>query len=530
MRKLYIYTGVTPNQDNGRHFMFTDVSLYMAELQPHLLTSIILDNHRINSNVARLALSSLLTEENYDTVTYLIDYDEETKYFRCYNVLRATLDSNVNYILEVDLWATFIKDCDFSKVHITRCNRQLNKYGIYDDPQSTSGRFYTVPQHSNPATWLNPQDDHYAKYENLWLVFLLQYNTYQKKFGDDLITQTGLFAINLGAIKTGIIDLNPQNFTDVTPLDLAVSLIGGIYGVAGTSGTLDAQVLQAWVLPDVLLQLTYKGSQWTQQVKLFERHAGIGDTTLDVNYIYPSKKYIEFNTVEVDINKIVYFGTINNGLKLKKFTTDDNYADVFVQAFIGDTTLKIVVMQGEEEKDLTSDFAITLTSSASITTSIREFARTFTTALGAGKSFMQSAGKGDYAGAGLGLAGNIAGMVDMTANTNKAIGNGDATTIYWRSDATLPSYALNPFVTTEFASTQDVNLHTNMLGATFDYYGATGDALTVFDFEDKTMLGSGSIEDTYIVASCDIDGIPLEAHNEIGRKLTAGIYYKLLTA
>lgn len=513
--------------------MFTDVTNYMLELQPHLLTSIDIDNYRINSNIAKIALKAPLTADNFDTVTYLIDYDSTTGYFRCYNVVRSDLQSYAVYMLEVDLWATFIKDCDFSKIHITRCNRRLNQYGIYDDPQNTRGRLNTHAYASSDASWLNPSDAKYAKISELNLVFLLQYNVYQKVFGDDLITKTALFSVNLGDIKTHMdVEKAKQGYDgeldNVTVLDYAINLIGNIYGVAGGTGTLDAQVIQAWVIPSPLLQLTSTGGVVLQQeLKTYDQYFN-SEIPCYASYIYPSKKYLQFNVIEVDINKPTYFGTINNGLKLKKYTTTDKKQNVVVQAFIGATTIRIIAFQGEEQKDLTNDFAITLTSSASITTSLREFTRVFSGALNAGQSMTRSLQKGDVAGAGLGLAGNIAGMVDMTANTNKAIGNGDAYTIYYRIEQTLPAYLLNPFVVTEFTSTQDVEKHTNLLGATFDYYGISGDALIAFDFESLDMLATGEVEDTYIVASCDIDGVPLQAHTEIGRKLSAGIYYKVL--
>lgn len=521
MRKLYIYTGVTPNQDNGRHFMFTDVSLYMAELQPHLLTSISLNNYRINSNVAKLGLFSLLTEENYDTVTYLIDYDDVTNYFRCYTVLRATLDSNVNYTLEVDLWATFIKDCDFSKVHVTRCNRQLSEYGIYDEPQSTERAMQTEIATPVNKSWLvSDYNDALAKLDSVYIVFLLQYNVKQAIFGtSDAVTDTKLFAMPLSELSQIY-----ESFPDYNVIDIATAYIGCIYGVLGqNNAVIDAQVLQAWILPLPLIYVT--GNYVTCKSK-----TKFTDGTFNAYYLRPEYNltYLDFTVLPTNPNYVYYFGTVNNGLKLKKYTRNTDRLTCRVQCFTGATTLRVLAMQGEEQKDITEAFEITLTSTASVTTSIRQFAKTFNEALSLVQGITKQVQKGDIAGGALTGVGGFVSMLDTKPNLNKAIGNGDALTSYYINNPPVASVR-NPFVVTKYLSVNDGDKHANMFGATFDYFANSGDALTVFNFAHKTMLGSGSIEDTYIVASCDIDGVPLEAHNEIGRKLTAGIYYKLLT-
>ena len=521
MRKLYIYTGITPNQDNGRHYMFADFSLYMSELQPHLLTSINLDNYRINSNVAKIGLTSLLTAENFDTVTYLIDYDSDTNYFRCYTVLRATLDTNVNYTLEVDLWATFIKDCDFSKVHITRCNRQITEYGIYDEPQSTAQPFSFANAVPTNKSWLvDGYNDALAKLDSVYIVFVLQYNVKQQIFGTgDAVTDTKLFATPLSELQQIY-----EAFPNYNVLDIITAYIGCVYGVDGQSGVIDAQVLQAWLLPLPLIYVTENYVTCYSKTKFT-------DGTFKAYYLRPEYVLtkLEFTMLPTDPNYIYYFGTVNNGLKLKKYTRNTDRLTATIQCFTGATTLRVLAMQGEEQKDITDAFEITLTSTASVTTSIRQFAKTVNQALSVGQSVTRQLGKGDVTGAGLSVAGGFVDMLDTQKNLNKAIGNGDALTSYYINNPPVASVR-NPFMITKYLSVNNADKHARMFGATYDYFANSGQALTVFNFNDKTLLGNTDVlTDTYIVASCDIDGVPLEAHNEIGRKLTAGIYYKLLT-
>ena len=519
MRKLYIYTGVTPNQDNGRHFMFTDVSLYMAELQPHLLTSINLNNYRINSNVAKLGLSSLLTEENYDTVTYLIDYDDVTKYFRCYTVLRATLDTNISYTLEVDLWATFIKDCDFSKVHVTRCNRQLNEYGIYDEPQSTEQNFTFAPVAPTQSSWLS-SDKVYADINSIYIVVLIQYNSAQAVFGSDKISTTKLVARKLADFN------DTATLLDTDLIDAAIQVIGGIYKVNGS----DAQVIEAYLLPSLLISVSlFDKIRATYKISYLATDPTVATGDFELYEVEPSRNLkLVFENLPTNPNYIYYFGTVNGGIKLKKYTKNTDSINAYIRSFIGKTTVKIIALQGEEQKDITEDFKITLTTSASVTTSIRELTTMLPSVINDFTSIVKEAGKGDLLSAGAYGVNSIVSQFNTKKGFNKAIGSGDATVIYYTGSS--GNYSLyNPFVITMYLSVNDGNKHVNMFGATFDYFANSGDAVTVFDFTDKTMLGSGSVVDTYIVASCDIDGVPLEAHNEIGRKLTAGIYYKLLT-
>lgn len=527
MRKLYIYTGITPNQDNGRHFMFTNVSLYMAELQPHLLTVIDLDNSRINSNVATLALSSVLTEENFDTVTYLIDYDNESGYFRCYTVLRATLDNNIKYTLEVDLWATFIKDCDFSKVHVTRCNRQLNEYGIYDEPQSTERAMQSEIAEPVNKNWLvSGYNNALAKLDSVYVVILLQYNIWTHGSGDskETATNTKLFAIPLNDASITLIKSENPSYNI---LDIATELIGGIYIAQGTGDPLDAKVLQAWLLPARLIYVTENaitlGSRFhTSPAQL---------RSLTAYYLRPehSLTYLDFTVLPTDPNYVYYFGTINDGLKIKKYTKNTDRISCRVQCFTGTTTVRVLAMQGENQKDITASFEFTLTTNASVSTNIRQLATIFNTALNTGKSIFSDVKKADFASAGLTATGAFLSQLATPIIMDKAIGNGDGLTNFYINNPPVDSVR-NPFVVTKFLSVNDADKHARMFGATFDYFADNGNAVTVFDFEEKGLLGNSSIvTDTYIVASCDIDGVPLEAHNEIGRKLTAGIYYKLLT-
>lgn len=511
MRKLYIYTGITPNQDNGRHYMFNDVTLYMAELQQHLLTTIDLNNYIINTNVAKIGLSNLITADNYDKVTYLIDYDEVTGYFKCYTVLRADLQDYVVYMLEVDLWATFIKDASFSKVHVTRCNRRISNYGIYDEPQSTEALYELIPAEPTNNAWLT--DKYTSKNDEVYFVVLIQYNMSQETFNDDAITTTKLYAIKLSYLET-VIPLIANNI-----LQAYLQIFGGIYEINGR----DAQVIGAYVLPSPLLDVSL-----TESVTAKSKFIVLGteaEANIPIYAVNPSRSFLQFNDLPTDPNKVYYFGTVNGGLKLKKYTKATDKLSASIHCFVGATDIKVIVMQGEEQQDITDNFAIELTTSASVTTSIRRFAKIMGGALKAGESIVKDVVKGNYVGAGLSGADAILSQVNQTPRLNKSVGSGDAYFVYYKATGNTVQ---NPFYVTAYESVNSGEKHARMFGATFDYYGIDGVATTTFNLTSE-LIGTGNINDTYIVASTDIDGIPLEAHNEIGRKLSTGIYYKLLT-
>lgn len=527
-RQLYLYSGINPNTEGVRHYFFNTASQYLNELQSHLVANIPLDNYRIVLNTAKIPLTAPLNIANYNSISYIIDYDVTTNYFVCYYVDSIILEDYIIYNLSVDLWATYILKASFSNIHVTRCNRHLSNNGIYDEIENTNYEMtydFLTPTPEGEAY----DDDNQIYDEYVYVVYLAEFNVQQSVFGDDHISKTMLFATPCGEFR------NKFLIQKDSTLERALDAIGGIYQVQGSgSAWTDARIIQAWVMPSSLIDLgerTGDVSQ-TQYLTFKSKGAMVTDAQFKGYVVYPAHKKLEFRDIENNINKALYFGVLNEGLKLKRYTSDVLYAEL--HAYVSINTINVVMTQGDNQKDLTKDFMTTLTTNAGVVTTGRRIAQALSRSVSLGTSISSDISKGQYANAGLSL---VKGIADMVPNVNidKAIGGGDGSLNFYRPqfyDEDDPTYIddvlQNPFKLCKFTSVNDENQHARLYGARFNEM--------IADFlapQQQALLGTGNhltLTDTYIVANCRIEGLPTEARNEVLRKLNSGIYYKYLTA
>ena len=428
---------------------------------------------------------------------------------------------------EAEVWGTYFNTGLLSNINVLRCNRQLSYNGIYDEVENTGDGYtmrYEAPIYTN---WLDKYSGSnvygFAKESEIYIVYLIQYNIEQQVFGDDHISATALYATPLDEIRTA------GNSGEKSVIKTATDIIGGIYGVTGKFGsTLDAQVVEAWILPTWFINIGSKsaGGSGDTLYHNFKSKSEHGDLTIKGYVVYPSKNLLEYRTIESDPNKVIYFGTINNGLKLKRYTYDNLHC--FVYAYVGASTIQIIATQGEDQKDLTKDFTIMLTENSGVTTGIRAVAKALSRSISMGTSAYKDFAKGDYSSGGLGIVKGIADMVPLQPKIDKALGNGDASTIYYRRQSQAsgdPKYNCvdNPFVSTIFTSVIDEKARVRLYGASFNEL--ISNFSTIYT---KDLLGTGTLEDTYIVANVRVDGIPTEAKTYIENTFKNGFYSQYL--
>lgn len=525
-RYLYILFDFTPNQQGNTYYCFDNDQNYINELLTKSSTRITLDNYRINTGIIKIKKTDMLPFVNWYKATYCFEIETEDfitmHLLRCWHIKNyEELDYYV-FNVEVDLWGTYFKYANLSNINILRCNRQLSYHGIYDEIDNTNDGYtyrYEAPIYTS---WLDRYSDgpsnYYplAKEDKIYIVYLIQYNIEQQLFGDDHISATALYATPLDEIRTAI------NNNEKSVIHGATNIIGGIYGITGKfGGTLDAEVIQAWLLPSYLIDLgdpTYYHN--------FKTKSEHGDLTIKGYVVYPSKNKLEYRTIQNNPNEVIYFGTFNNGLKLKRYTYD--YLHCFVYAYIGTSTIQIIAMQGEEQKDITKDFSITLTENSGVTTGIRAVAKALSRSINLGMGMYKDIQKADYGSAGLGVVKGIADMIPLKPSIDKALGNGDATTIYYRQQSKAsgdPKYNCvdNPFVTTRFTSVIDERPRIRLYGASFNE--VINDLSTI---DSKQLLGTGDMTDTYIVANVRVDGVPSDAKIYIENTFKSGFYMQYL--
>lgn len=519
VRYLNCYSGINPNIENNKHYFFASPQKYLDELESHREATIVMNNYRINMNTAKLNFTNHLTDELAQKITYLIDYeidDEEIAYFRCYHVKEYLKQDYYIYMLEVDLWATYIYNCAFSNIHVTKCNRNINDHGIYDDVLETYER------QERPVDAFYEDELGIIYDENVYMVFLCEYNVEQSAiWGDQHISATGLFAVQLSALR---------GTTAKSAVEIAIDAVGGVTKIANN---MDARTLQAWLLPSYLIDLGAKtGDIQTPRYYSFTSKGKDGNYTFNGYLVNPNTKTIDLIGTTFDLNYATYIGTRNNCYKTKRFV--DKYMNQLeLYAFVGTNNLQIVMIQGDAQKDLTKDFEVTLTTNNGEVTGIRAVAdvvgKTLTSTLG---FFASKKTFGSWGGASA-FAKSASSEIKTDPTISSAVGSGDGANLYWR--AIWPNETdqdelkkLNaPIIIERFKSTRDEEMHARMQGANFDEY------ISGFDYPlTRDLLGTGNhltMTDTYIIATCRIDGIPLEAKTAIANKLANGIYYTYLT-
>lgn len=514
-RQLLCYSGINPNNDNCTHYFFSTISRYISELSNNLEATINLNNYRINANIAKISVGNILTEELASKITYIIDTDNED-YFRAYHVKSYVMQDFFVYQLEVDLWATYIYRVLFSKIHVTRCNRALNPQGEYDDVIVT----YQRQEQNAHFIYDTGEGEGFIRDDRVWIVYLLEYNVEQSAiWGDQHVSATSLFASRLSDIRNGAI---------VNSVEQAVDAVGGIYKI---QNGMDARTIQAWVLPQWLVDCgTITGGVQTPYYGVMQSKGHNGNYSFRGYYVYPNTKIMDFIGNTFELNNATFIGTRNNCFKPKRFV-NKYMNDIGLYCFMGTNSLKVVMIQGDNQKDLTNDFEVMLTTNNGEVTGLRAVASVIGKTAVNTAGFMANYFKGDALGMAKTITGTIGKAVEQQPTISSAVGNGDASNLYWLplfSDATeADARKLRfPIIKEVFRSTRDEEMHARMQGANFDEY------ISGFDYPlTKVLLGTGNhltLNDTYIVATCCIEGAPIDAKNAIANKLSNGIYYKYL--
>lgn len=517
-RVLTLYANFTPNKDKNTHFYFATPNEYLTKLNTLTHIEITLDNYRINSGIIKVSKNAV-SGFDVKNATYAVDMEKGTnpKIYKCYHIRSyEELDFFV-FEVDVDLWGTYICFAYLSRINVLRCNRKIG-VGVYDEVENTNGGTnieYMRPRLDNG--WLD-DTNHYGYDKYISVLFVVEFNVKEQVFGDDHISITKMFGATLQELR----DVAHTDYASEAGVTIASDILGGIHAVVGNIGTLDARVIKAWVLPNVLF--SYGETNVTFKTKSL--YTGGTDKNLQVWEVLPKRDSLSFYQIPMELNKAIYFGCYNYGLKLKRYTND--YLEAIIVANIGVIDLSIIVKQGEEQKDITQAFEMPLTTNSSVTTTLRQIAKAFSLSVGAERNLVKDFSQGGPAQAGLGFANTIAGMVNLTPRIDKAIGGGDATDTYY-SKHTITSgdetkhCSLNPFVVSSFDSVRDEEKHARLFGATFN---EIIDDIT--SIENYDLLGVGTLDDTYVVANLRASEIPQEAKDFIQNAFANGVYIQFL--
>ena len=542
---LYLYKQISPNLDD-KHYYFNTPTQYKTALASSLVKSVSLDSYRINSNIIKVTLDATLTEAIADTLTYAIDERVENNvitYFRCYHVNHINIQSGfVILTCSVDLWASYLHKASITNINVKRCNRNVG-VGILDDMTGTKGtytRTFCAVSGRTSGTGNELWDINYA-----YIVFALKFNISQNT--DGAISRIRLFAFNLGSLKTlyyqkavdasadadGLFTASIQN-----PVELAKDLVSGIYGIKGYNGfggstTLNAVVLSAWFCPNI-------SAVANNNTKIVSKWHHVYADDIEITPLEVVDVEINIGlTITNDINKQLYVGSRQNGLKLQR--TTETTTSVNIKITPATDKLTIVAMQGDNQQDITQAFAVTLGTTNGDITAERALLSAFESAtkiIGSGFALVKGATSGNafaFATGAIGLSNSVADAIGKGRSNHIGgqVNGGDGGLAFYRvftgQDYDNPQNNLsvpitNPFVVNAYESINDEKANVRIFGAKFS-------ELTTFaSIFTASLLGTGTLQDTFICAHCNVDNIPTEAGDLIKSKLQTGIYLVNLTA
>lgn len=529
---LHLYKNITPNTDD-RHYYFNTPTQYKNAIASNLVKSVALDNYRINTNIIKIALDNALTESIADTLTYAIDERLDNNvitYFRAYHVNRISIQSGyVILYCSVDNWASYFYKASINNLNVTRCNRNIGT-GLLDSMAGTKGNA-TRNYCATPGTI--GSDNELMVRNSVNIVFALKYNIAQNSAGS--VSRIGLYAFNIQDLITQLYnsqsdsDINKKYYSMVNPVIFAMDVVAGIYGIDATnmwgfSGTLNAVVLGAW-FSDGVATITADNIQIKTKTN-WHNFIDVTITPLEVIKAEVTKTL----TITNDFNKQLYVGTRQNGLKLQR--TTDGTIIVCIKTITSNDKLKIIAYQGDNQQDITDAFSITIgTTDGDITAErqVLEVVQNSIKFIGAGLAVAKGMGAGGLAGviALQGATSTYAGSVERSQHIGGMVSGGDGALSYYRvftgDDLETPTNNLstpvtNPYVINAYESINDENANVRLFGAKFS-------ELTNFaSVFNAPLMGTGTLADTFIQATCNVDNVPTDASDVIKAKLNSGIY------
>lgn len=504
MANLNLYTGIAPNS-NGLYIYYSQFANYLSNLSTHLLTSVSEDKYLINTGAIRINIDTTLTLSNYKQVVYIINDVDNV----CYFVRNSLIQSGyVIYYVFVDFWGSYIAQATFDLINVVRCNRRIGT-GIYDDIRATNS--ISTARFPVPAgEYVTGKPDDYIA-SNVYIVFNLVYNVEQTPFG--ATSATGMYALSLDTIYNKYIALGGGTAV-TTFVDIAVGVVGGIYGIASTNGygvatTNDARVTKAYIinkdlihvpaLPDGVVSVASKSMFGT---------FGVGNT-IDVLTIYHGVK-TKTLTLDNDPDYNFFIGTMNKGLKVVRNTNTTLSVDY--RCITSNDGLTVSVVQGDNQIDITSEFEVVLTTNDGDVTNLSGIKTALAMFLKTGQAV---ATKG-VAGVAT-LAPDIIGLYGHHFSGGQ-IGNGDGVVTFWKSGSPATSGVHYPYGYAKCRSIINEQDNAKYKGAFFDTYVST--FASIFTY----ALLYGTNIPTYIQANVSLSNVPTEAQDAIREALGRGIY------
>lgn len=526
---ISLYKEFTPNTASAVHYLFEDINDYIKKIKPNLVVSYDIENYRINRNVLMIKFDNYINAKNYDNITYICDNFDKNGYQRFYFVENCYQQSGYAfYNLSIDYWASYIYRARIDNIHVKRCNRNIAT-GVYrDDFITQTNSIEWLPINGTTIGNNNKRFD----INKCSIVFCMSYNVVSTNTGS--IDTTQLFAINLKDLKDNYCrytekgtERNENKKLELSQItnavDYAIAVVGGIYGVSAwglIKDTNDAKVTQAWLVDNTLLLTT---NNLVEGIKTRNLYDGRTLSNILVKAVVPSNLSRYF-TLNLDKNFNYYVGTQGKGLKIKKLS--DSTTKVQYSVIVGQSDLKVIIKQGDNQMDITDAFAVQLTLNAGEITGLRAIVSTMQHSYQEVARFMtlqnnKDATKLDYAGLAVDSAG---GFQNKFVGALIASGDGylnfrdllsSSFTTDYNENINFPVY--NPYALTKCQSIENEEEIVARQGIAFDCY--ISDLSYIFNYNLLAQTNN-----TFLQCDCNVTNTILDACNLIKTKLASGIF------
>ena len=533
--ELELYQGTPPNRGNGLHIyapLYTGFKNALTDVNACNMTlfkSYTADKYTFNNNIFIFSASD--TEEiGFKKVTYIVEFTRKTGLItyanrRCFFVDNVKFQSgNVILYCSLDYWGTYINDAVFYNMHVTRCNRKIAN-GIYDEVKTGKGNktIYNLLPTSLSLTECS-------------VVFLMDYNESQNDFTGEAITRTSLFGCDLKYIFDKIHDLDATK-DSVDIVDKVIDVIGGIHALsAGAYGTdVKAQVLKMWLVPtSAITRISASFNPRTKCLMTNGQDFYLGYISTILPSVYSEeidiKQCLNDLPTAWEINFMpkyhIEIGTPYNGMPLTRFTDDTK---VYFKYIFGNSSLRVVVVQGTKEKEITEGYEVSMTTNALSKTSLENISKVIGETTKAIMNVAMGFARGGVGG-GLVSAGleGISYIKSLSQNINhNSVDAGNGALTFYKGDASAVN---SPYCLMLTESNEDEKEKARLYGANFDFMI---EALSTANLESKTLLGSynGITPNGTFIAVDDFQahGLPDDAERYIRAEFERGIYFKLIT-
>lgn len=528
-RKLYVYVDYAPNKGEQTHYVYSSIANFLAAIETHKIFTLDYPNYRIINGEVILSLKTAnvtpvlpLTFAQLQRCAYVVDVDESESYIRCYFVNSVYDKSGIGVMrVALDNWGTFIKNIAFETFHVRRCTRKVNNTGRFDEVSATIGEPLVMEKASDVTETLS----------NYCAVFLASVNL--SPTPNVSVTKTSLYYVSLQDIYDLAHTQNPA-MDAFAITEKVIDWAGGINSIV-TSGlnTAPAEVLGLWIVPKAVITQGSFSDKFNSSCNV----TNFSNVPLTANVVAPNKKDVSFSLDHYGTNNLykdimpafhVEAGTPFNSYPLKRFASETSITYRFI---FTNSAVKVFLVQGNEELNITEGFEVEMTTNNASTTSLMNISKVVEKFAKAVALIGGGAATGNAAGAVMGgvsfIGSEIAGAASKQQITRGGMTAGEGALTYSYGVTNKDVNLRLPYCLIITPSIADEVRKAEMRGANYDYYDNS-----LSSIQNDALLITGSTyrnNETFMLCDeMEVSGTNEEAEAYVKSEFARGIWYKVI--